>query len=587
MEEGFLQRLFPRGEGDGHYRTAAYSKLYNVLCPPQPNLREIAQGFALSKEKSKANVWESFLDAPSDLAGGSSGKEGNSLDKASEGDDQGSSQHAPVRTVRGFEATSSSNSATSSGDQLERKKETDQSELSIGFFRRKKLRVVLFAARLHADKAGNKRDVMEFQVDADRTLTASMLTQVILGKISAKDYKVDFTGYEVRFPDRDDDGLKPEEATADTTLPPLGFQQPVSQLNSNMFVITERPVNNKALAMKTRVSINSFERDRSRFPTLSQLSPEELDEYFKKNTPKDSKNPITCIVKLAISPLCTKKLVGSIGRSLQSFADCIPQSVVLRADSGMTVEDLTKFFLGSLCKGYEEHWKDWMIRKTKVSVFDTVDERCSFWMHQGNNPLGEVLDTDAKVTDVAAWQTIVLLPRTSKYALEKKASESQRGKSEQPKVTYLFTEQTASMYVEYNVVKFNRYGKKQERILGIDREQIYNLLPRLQLDEDSMDMELTASDLIEAKGASADLSAKSLAAKVSRGLLQSTTSETKKRVRQVNQVKSCEVSGDNKAVGCLRYKDGSTYNFEFENEDLCAEAVARINYLVKLCTESL
>ena len=51
-------------------------------------------------------------------------------------------------------------------------------------------------------------------------------------------------------------------------------------------------------------------------------------------------------------------------------------------------------------------------------------------------------------------------------------------------MTYLFTEQTASMYVEYSVAKVNMWGKRQERVLGVDREKIYNLLPRLQIDGD-------------------------------------------------------------------------------------------------------
>ena len=202
--------------------------------------------------------------------------------------------------------------------------------------------------------------------------------------------------------------------------------------------------------------------------------------------------------------------------------------------------------------------------------------RCAFWMHQGNDPLGAVLSREDKVSDAVPWQTVVLLPRTSKYVVEKKASQAGKGKGE--KVTYLFTEQTASMYVEYDVVKINRYGKRQERVLGIDREKIYNLLPRIQLEGDDSDPDLQGSDLMDVKSSSS----KSLAAKMSRGLLQSSTSETKKRVRQINQVSECRVTEDNLAVACLRYKDSSTYYFDFDDEDCCAEAVARINYLVTL-----
>ena len=97
-------------------------------------------------------------------------------------------------------------------------------------------------------------------------------------------------------------------------------------------------------------------------------------------------------------------------------------------------------------------------------------------MH-GQNVLGDVLKMDDKLSEACPWETVVLLPRSNKYKLEE--TDFQAGSNERqeaPKVTYLFTEQTASMYVEYKVVKVNRHGTRQERILGIDREKIYNLL---------------------------------------------------------------------------------------------------------------
>ena len=39
-------------------------------------------------------------------------------------------------------------------------------------------------------------------------------------------------------------------------------------------------------------------------------------------------------------------------------------------------------------------------------------------------------------------------------------------------------EYTASQYVEFNVVKINRHGSRQHRIVGIDRDKIYNLPPQ-------------------------------------------------------------------------------------------------------------
>ena len=469
------------------------------------------------------------------------------------------------------------------------------------------MQVWLLAKTLSEDEA---TEAIEFNVDADRSLTAGMLVKVILGKVSSKTYDVDPAAYEVRFPDipsddeagggdSDGEGASPEPPTirGDATLPPLGPQQPVFQANSKTLVIQARAKPTVGLKMKTRVSIASFERDRSRFPTLAQLSPEELDEYFEKHDLKESsRGHITCVVRLAISPLCAAKLVGGSGRDAQQLSGCIPQSILVRAGSRLTVEGLVKIFLSSLSKGLESTWRDWMVRKTGSSSLDTIDNgRSEFWMHQGGAQLGDVLDADARVSDTVPWQTVVLLPRTSKYSLETKHDkQGEEGRSaSKPKVTYLFTEQTATMYVEYAVVKVNRYGKRQERVLGIDREQIYNLLPRVQLEEEDPDdparseeEPLSAGELLAAKSLRGEDGSKSLAAKMSRGLLQSSTSETKKRVRRVAQVKECGVSEESHAIARLCYQDGSTYKFEFESADKCAEAVARINYLVNLCREA-
>ena len=42
---------------------------------------------------------------------------------------------------------------------------------------------------------------------------------------------------------------------------------------------------------------------------------------------------------------------------------------------------------------------------------------------------------------------------------------------------YFFSEFTVSQYVEYDVVKINKYGMRQHRKLGIDREKLYNSAP--------------------------------------------------------------------------------------------------------------
>eukprot|EP00762_Andalucia_godoyi_P006954 ANDGO_08306.mRNA.1 Ras-interacting protein RIP3 len=45
---------------------------------------------------------------------------------------------------------------------------------------------------------------------------------------------------------------------------------------------------------------------------------------------------------------------------------------------------------------------------------------------------------------------------------------------------FFFSEFTASQYSEYRVVKVNKYGQHQERRLGIDRDNLYNMVPKGQ-----------------------------------------------------------------------------------------------------------
>ena len=38
----------------------------------------------------------------------------------------------------------------------------------------------------------------------------------------------------------------------------------------------------------------------------------------------------------------------------------------------------------------------------------------------------------------------------------------------------VYTEATVSVYQEWNIVKKNKYGRKQERVIGIDGKKVYN-----------------------------------------------------------------------------------------------------------------
>eukprot|EP00026_Physarum_polycephalum_P002559 Phypoly_transcript_02566.p1 GENE.Phypoly_transcript_02566~~Phypoly_transcript_02566.p1 ORF type:complete len:691 (+),score=108.69 Phypoly_transcript_02566:626-2698(+) len=50
---------------------------------------------------------------------------------------------------------------------------------------------------------------------------------------------------------------------------------------------------------------------------------------------------------------------------------------------------------------------------------------------------------------------------------------------------YFWSPATVATYVQYNVIKINKYGKKQDRIMGIDRERITNSMPLTKLNKTS------------------------------------------------------------------------------------------------------
>jgi len=48
------------------------------------------------------------------------------------------------------------------------------------------------------------------------------------------------------------------------------------------------------------------------------------------------------------------------------------------------------------------------------------------------------------------------------------------GRSRPPPGTFMFNDVTAAMFKEWKVIKKNKYGKKQNRMLGIDLHKVYN-----------------------------------------------------------------------------------------------------------------
>ena len=125
-----------------------------------------------------------------------------------------------------------------------------------------------------------------------------------------------------------------------------------------------------------------------------------------------------------------------------------------------------------------------------------------------------------------------------------------------------FTELTASNYVEYDIVKVNRHGTKQRRILGVDRDKIYNLQPKNG--KKVRQMSITAATLLDPQDV-----------------------ETKRRFHRIADVKRVAVVRGAPRAAYIVFQGGlgegePAYTYEFEDAEVCVECVARIQFLVAL-----
>ena len=231
------------------------------------------------------------------------------------------------------------------------------------------VQVWLRAKRLDADKVGE--DALPFEIDADRGLTAGMLVKVVIGKLSGPSYDRDSSNYEVRYPSEqgtsDAGGM---EVAADTNIPELDHGRPIPLLKRKVLVIVHKSASSTSSKRGSKPETSG--REGGRMPTLSQLSPQELEDYTRRESAGRStcQSGSTCIIRLAISPLCTKKLVGAARKSAHWLAPYIPWSMVLRSEPTMSMDNMIKFFLASFCAGYQAHWRDYVVRKTNVSAWD-------------------------------------------------------------------------------------------------------------------------------------------------------------------------------------------------------------------------
>eukprot|EP00002_Diphylleia_rotans_P025123 TRINITY_DN4974_c0_g1_i1.p1 TRINITY_DN4974_c0_g1~~TRINITY_DN4974_c0_g1_i1.p1 ORF type:complete len:501 (+),score=105.77 TRINITY_DN4974_c0_g1_i1:70-1572(+) len=115
----------------------------------------------------------------------------------------------------------------------------------------------------------------------------------------------------------------------------------------------------------------------------------------------------------------------------------------------------------------------------------------------------------------------------------------------------VFSEFTASQYKEYDVYKTNKHGVRQERIMGIDREKIYNMLPK------------NANGFLGSKAA-------------------------KRPSRYIEDVHSIRLEEDRPSFFTIVFKEGGNqysmeYSFEAKGGPVIAsEIVAKVEFLLRL-----
>lgn len=106
-----------------------------------------------------------------------------------------------------------------------------------------------------------------------------------------------------------------------------------------------------------------------------------------------------------------------------------------------------------------------------------------------------------------------------------------------------FTEATANAYQQWNVVKKNKFGIKQERIFGVDGKKVYN---------------------------------------AKRGQLRAGNSSVQRAEREITSIVKIEKLPDNKTFRITWMDSGDIYYIEYTCETTreCLEIVAKIRYLL-------
>ena len=115
---------------------------------------------------------------------------------------------------------------------------------------------------------------------------------------------------------------------------------------------------------------------------------------------------------------------------------------------------------------------------------------------------------------------------------------------------YIFNETTAGVYQEFEVIKINKYGNRQERTLGIDMYNLYNDMPK----------------------------------KNGSGLF-NFHSKTKKPLRKIKDITECGIISDKSFFINIFDNDSNIIRelkYEVKNNNIRNEILAKINYLINM-----
>eukprot|EP00826_Nyctotherus_ovalis_P012573 TRINITY_DN13335_c0_g1_i5.p2 TRINITY_DN13335_c0_g1~~TRINITY_DN13335_c0_g1_i5.p2 ORF type:complete len:232 (+),score=66.15 TRINITY_DN13335_c0_g1_i5:1114-1809(+) len=122
----------------------------------------------------------------------------------------------------------------------------------------------------------------------------------------------------------------------------------------------------------------------------------------------------------------------------------------------------------------------------------------------------------------------------------------------------LLNEITGTTYKEYEIVKITRHGTRQQRILGLDRNHIYN------------------EHLKNARKFISTIPPEALAKA-------STVSVPIVNIRDVRKVQRVKDSNIRFTVHCVIEGNGKIFNYEAKRPGDASEIIARLNYLIVNC----